>query len=81
MSGSRRLVGRVVAFDEGVGLGEIEAATGAAEEERFPFHCTQIADGSRTVAAGAEVSFGVLAGRAGRWEASDIRPAGPANPE
>jgi CspA family cold shock protein len=77
VSGRRRLLGRVVAFDEDVGLGEIEAATGADEEERFQFHCTQIADGSRAIPVGAEVSFGVLAGRGGRWEAADIQPAGP----
>jgi CspA family cold shock protein len=71
----------VVRFDEAVGLGDIEAAGGAgeavggaAQAGRYPFHCTQIADGSRTVAVGARVSFGLLAGRAGRWEAADIRP-------
>ena len=77
-------------FDEAVGLGDIEAvrlatrrgrrgraAGGGAGSRRFPFHCTQIADGSRTVAVGARVSFGLLAGRAGRWEAADI--AAPAD--
>lgn len=79
--GSRRLVGTVVRFDEGVGLGDIEAVgaigegAGDGEAGRYPFHCTQIADGSRTVAVGARVSFGLLAGRAGRWEAADIRAA------
>jgi cold shock CspA family protein len=78
--GSRRLVGTVVRFDEAVGLGDIAAAvsTGAGDggaAGRYPFHCTQIADGSRTVAVGARVSFGLLAGRAGRWEAADIRSA------
>jgi CspA family cold shock protein len=70
--GSRRLVGTVVRFDEAAGLGDIESA---GEAGRYPFHCTQIADGSRTVAVGARVSFGLLAGRAGRWEAADIRAA------
>jgi hypothetical protein len=77
---AHRLVGTVVGFDEVVGLGDIEA--GGAREgggreptRRFPFHCTQIVDGSRTVAVGTRVSFGLLAGRAGRWEAADIRPA------
>jgi hypothetical protein len=86
---AQRLVGTVVDFDEAVGLGDIEAgeagdagqaagagqAGGGAGSRRFPFHCTQIADGSRTVAVGARVSFGLLAGRAGRWEAADVRPA------
>jgi CspA family cold shock protein len=89
--GSRRLVGTVVGFDEAAGLGDIEASGagagsaggsaggpaggGPAEAGRYPFHCTQIADGSRSVAVGTRVSFGLLAGRAGRWEAADIRPA------
>ncbi len=83
--------GTVVAFDEAAGLGEVEASgagaagagagaaertEGAAGAVRYPFHCTQIADGSRVVAVGAPVSFGLLAGRGGRWEAADIRPAG-----
>lgn len=79
MTGARRLVGTVVRFDEAVGLGDVEVAGGGpgpGGAGRYPFHCTQIADGSRTVAVGARVSFGLLAGRAGRWEAADIRPAG-----
>lgn len=62
--------GTVTAFDEAVGLGEVTAAGG----ERFPFHCTQIADGSRTIATGTAVTFTVLAGHHGRWEAGDLRP-------
>jgi cold shock CspA family protein len=61
--------GRVVAFDERRGLGEIEGSDGA----RYPFHCTRIADGSRTVPVGAAVAFGVAPGPLGRWEAVDIR--------
>jgi CspA family cold shock protein len=77
VTGSRRLAGTVVRFDEAVGLGDIEAVAGpgAGPADRYPFHCTQIGDGSRTVAVGARVTFGLLAGRAGRWEAADIRPA------
>jgi CspA family cold shock protein len=63
-----------VKFDEAVGLGEVEAGP-----IRYPFHCTQIADGSRVVAVGTVVSFGLLAGRGGRWEAADLR-AGPSGP-
>lgn len=73
MSGSSRWAGVVAAFDEHVGLGEIQPNPAGG---RVPFHCTQIADGSRTVAVGARVSFEWLAGRGGRWEAADIRPAG-----
>jgi cold shock CspA family protein len=67
----QRLSGRVVAFDEPRGLGEVEAAGG----ERYPFHCTAIADGTRRIDAGAAVRFEVVAGPLGIPEASAIRPA------
>ncbi|MBA2282463.1 MAG: cold shock domain-containing protein [Acidimicrobiia bacterium] len=63
--------GTVVGFDEPRGLGEITDADGHA----YPFHCTRIADGSRTIAVGTDVSFVVVAGPLGRWEASEIRPS------
>jgi CspA family cold shock protein len=52
----------VTEFDEYIGLGVIEAENG----EKFPFHCTQIADGSRVIAVGTSVVFVVKA-----------RPKGP----
>jgi cold shock CspA family protein len=61
--------GRVVAWDEHRGYGTIRAdGTGV---EHF-FHCTQIADGTRTIAEGAAVEFEVVAGHLGRWEAAHI---------
>jgi cold shock CspA family protein len=36
------------------------------------FHCTAIADGSRTIPVGQPVRFRVVAGRLGRWEATGI---------
>jgi cold shock CspA family protein len=60
--------GRVVAFDEHVGLGRVEADDGRT----YPFHCTQLADGSRTVDVGAVVRFDVVAGHLGRWEAARV---------
>ena len=58
-------------FDERKGYGTVEdAATG----ERYFFHCTQIADGSRTIDIGAAVEYDVSAGRRGRWEAVELRP-------
>jgi cold shock CspA family protein len=66
-----RLAGQVAAFDEAAGLGEVTAAG-----KRYQFHCTQIADGSRTIPAGVAVTFRLLAGRGGRWEASDLRTVG-----
>jgi cold shock CspA family protein len=60
--------GRVVAFDAHGGLGEIAADDGA----RYPFHCTQLVDGSRIIEIGAEVEFAVAPGPLGRWEAAAI---------
>lgn len=63
--------GTVTEFDDAVGLGVVRGTDGI---ER-PFHCTAIADGSRTVAVGAEVHYEVVAGRQGRWEATSLEPA------
>jgi cold shock CspA family protein len=41
--------GTVTTFDEARGVGEIAADDGTT----YPFHCTQIADGTRTIDAGA----------------------------
>jgi cold shock CspA family protein len=64
--------GVVVEFDEPRGLGVVRDADG----HRYPFHCTAISDGSRSIDTGAEVGFRVVAGRRGRWEAGDLRPWG-----
>lgn len=48
---------------------------------RYGFHCTQIADGSRLVKVGTVVTFGLLPGRGGRWEAADVRPTAAAADE
>ena len=42
------------------------------------FHCTAVADGSRTIAVGAPVVYQVVAGHLGRWEADELRPTHPA---
>jgi CspA family cold shock protein len=63
--------GTVVRFDEHRGYGEVRDAAG---EEWF-FHCTAIADGSRTIAEGTRVRFEVVPGHGGRWEATALRPA------
>ena len=62
--------GRVDAFDEQRGTGVVIAETG----ERFPFHSTAIADGSREIPVGVAVEFRVAPGPLGRWEAIEIRP-------
>ena len=64
--------GRVIAFDEAKGYGTV---TGDDGVERF-FHCTQIADGTRKIAVGTAVTFAIVPGLLGRWEAADLRPAG-----
>jgi cold shock CspA family protein len=67
MTGRRQ--GAVAEFDEAAGLGVVRAGEGD-----YPFHCTQIAGGTRTIAVGTEVTFVVAAGRLGRWEAADVTP-------
>jgi cold shock CspA family protein len=62
--------GVVQDFDEAVGLGTVRDA----RDRTFPFHCTQIADGSRSVAQGTQVEFEVVPGHLGRWEAAALRP-------
>jgi cold shock CspA family protein len=61
--------GRVSEFDPEAGLGRV-----ASDGTEYPFHCTEIADGSRVIAVGTEVAFGVVAGHLGRWEAAGVRP-------
>ena len=60
--------GVVEEFDERRGLGTIVADDG----DVLLFHCTAIADGSRTVEAGRRLQFRVAPGLSGRWEAARI---------
>lgn len=62
--------GTVAAFDARRGLGEVVDGDG----RRFPFHCTQIADGSRNIVVGTAVEFTIGPGPLGRWEATALRP-------
>ena len=57
--------GHVATFDEHVGVGTIVGDDGV---ERF-FHCTQIADGSRTIVVDDVVTFDLEPGHLGRYEA------------
>ncbi|MBI4882858.1 MAG: hypothetical protein HY826_02240 [Actinobacteria bacterium] len=66
---SEPLVGRVVAFDDAVGLGEVASGDGT----RYSFHCIEIADGTRTIAPGTKVSFTLLC-KMGRYEAAQLTP-------
>jgi cold shock CspA family protein len=62
--------GVVAEFDERRGLGTIAIDDG----HELPFHCTAIADGTRTIPVGQHVCFVVVPGPAGRWEAAGIEP-------
>ena len=64
------MTGRVVAFDERRGLGEVEH-----DGDRYPFHCVAIADGTRSIEVGEAVDFEVAAGALGSWEATAIKRA------
>jgi cold shock CspA family protein len=68
-AGDRRLDGVIAEFDEHAGLGVVSTPAG----DRYGFHCTQIAGGGRTIAVGAAVTFAVIPGRGGKWEAGDVR--------
>lgn len=78
-------LGEVASFDDTTGLGSIalgrvDGLDGADGADRahdlvmFSFHCTQIADGSRTVAIGTKVRFKVIPANLGRFEAGSIEP-------
>ena len=58
----------MAAFDEHRGTGQVETSGGL-----LFFHCTAIADGSRTIEPGTDVSFVVAPGHLGQWEARDLR--------
>ena len=60
--------GTVAEFDEHRGVGLIEGSEG----RRLFFHCTGIADGSRSIDVGTEVVFQVTAGHGGHWEATSV---------
>ena len=61
--------GVVVAFDAAAGLGSVAAPDGAT----YLFHCVEIADGSRSIDVGTEVSFRPLP-KLGAIEARCLRP-------
>ncbi|HUR78170.1 MAG TPA: cold shock domain-containing protein [Acidimicrobiales bacterium] len=61
--------GAVRSFDKSTGLGEVTSTDGAT----YPFHCTAIADGTRDIEVGQQVTFTITAGHLGKLEATDIR--------
>lgn len=64
------VTGVVAEFDDRRGLGWVQGDDG----RRYRFHCTAVADGSRSVAVGARVAFAVVPGHAGRYEARALTP-------
>ena len=64
--------GTVQSFDAERGLGVVRDTQGSD----YPFHCTQIAGGLRTISVGANVGFGLAPGALGEWEATDVEELG-----
>jgi cold shock CspA family protein len=63
--------GTVTAFDDPRGIGTVTTDDGRV----LLFHCTAVADGTRTIAEGTPVVVEVVAGLPGRWEAAAVRSA------
>jgi cold shock CspA family protein len=64
------LRGTISNFDADVGLGDLVADDGTI----YPFHCVEIADGTRTIDVGTAVTFELLH-KLGRHEAGRINRA------
>ena len=62
--------GIVSEFDEPRGIGTVTTDDGRT----LLFHCTAIADGTRTIAEGTVVVVDVAPGLPGRWEAASVTP-------
>jgi cold shock CspA family protein len=62
------LRGSVSEFDEAKGYGAVRTDDG---RELF-FHCSRIADGTRTIPVGVAVEFEIVPGHNGRWEAAVV---------
>jgi cold shock CspA family protein len=60
--------GRVTSFDAARGLGTVTDAAGCT----FDFHATALLNGSRQIEPGSTVSFVVVPGHRGRYEASGL---------
>ncbi len=63
-------LGSVDSFDKEAGLGEVRGQ----DDRLYPFHCTEIVDGSRDIAVGSPVSFALAPGHLGSWEARRLEP-------
>lgn len=66
-------LGTVARFDERRGLGTITPAQALlGGQPEIPFHCTAIANGTRTIPEGIAVAFTLVPGSNGTWEAAGI---------
>jgi cold shock CspA family protein len=65
-------VGRVISFDATRGLGTVADEAGAV----YDFHATAIADGTRRIDAGAAVTFSLVPGHRGQFEARSLAEFG-----
>jgi len=63
-------LGRVLSFDDSAGLGTVVSEQGSS----FEFHCTEIADGTRSILAGTAVTFLLKQGTLGRLQAVQLLP-------
>jgi len=69
--------GTVIAFDDEKGWGSIaEDAIDGGDGPEWFFHCTAIADGTRTIEVGTTVEFVLAPGHNGRYEARRVQPSG-----
>ncbi len=74
--------GRVATFDVRRGVGVVVDESTFAEDSEADdleraglfFHCTAIADGSRTIECGQTVAYELSPGATGGWEATSVRP-------
>jgi cold shock CspA family protein len=69
------MTGTVTEFDDAKGFGTITAD----DASTYFVHCTQIADGSRTIAPGTAVTFEIVPWHEGRYEAVAVTPTPPAS--
>jgi CspA family cold shock protein len=60
--------GRVAEYDDHKGYGYLETADG----RRLFFHCTAIADGTRTIPVGVEVRYDEVTDPRGKPEAAHV---------
>jgi len=72
---SRLRHGIVASFDDPAGYGVITETESESETAgEWFFHCSAIADGTRSIEPGTPVICHLVAGHMGRFEATDIRP-------